>query len=386
VSEPFDDPDFGKVTVAEADDAMPLYRRAEAILRSKKDQDRQALRKAWAINYFANHDPEVRRWAEKNRPALEPWLLGADKPDALLVAPRDVTVDTSFEVTQTLRELATLATVEASRLEQSGDFAGAWRYYRGMLRSSRHVGMHGGLLQRTYGNLILNQARPVVKAWAENPAVTSELLRTAIRDVEAAKAMTSPNSEMVKFEYFALEDLLDRVDLRPKSNDEMDGPVDWNSHIPPIIHARQFLRYEPERSRRVHRLVTLGVLAQCDRPRVARPKVVETLPTIYDLDPTTPPALARLTPQELKKWSDGTAYSALTFGWDMKLLALEGEPGTFDDILIAMAERAYLLERGKPPATYGELVGRYLKALPDGFAAGDATFSATAAAGSTPSP
>ena len=32
-----------------------------------------------------------------------------------------------------------------------------------------------------------------------------------------------------------------------------------------------------------------------------------------------------------------------------------------------MAERAFEVERGRPPKTYGDLLGAYLKALPDGI-------------------
>ena len=32
-----------------------------------------------------------------------------------------------------------------------------------------------------------------------------------------------------------------------------------------------------------------------------------------------------------------------------------------------MAERAFAIERGRPPKTYGELLGPYLKTLPNGI-------------------
>lgn len=32
-----------------------------------------------------------------------------------------------------------------------------------------------------------------------------------------------------------------------------------------------------------------------------------------------------------------------------------------------MAERAFVLERGRPPKTYGELLGPYLNTLPEGI-------------------
>jgi hypothetical protein len=47
---------------------------------------------------------------------------------------------------------------------------------------------------------------------------------------------------------------------------------------------------------------------------------------------------------------------------------LDEEPVTFDELLLAMAERLFAIERGRPPRTFGELLGPDLKALPDGIA------------------
>jgi hypothetical protein len=54
------------------------------------------------------------------------------------------------------------------------------------------------------------------------------------------------------------------------------------------------------------------------------------------------------------------------------------ERGLFDDLILQMAQRAYRIDRGKPASTYGDLLGDYLKTLPEGFAPGDAVGSAAA--------
>ena len=46
---------------------------------------------------------------------------------------------------------------------------------------------------------------------------------------------------------------------------------------------------------------------------------------------------------------------------------LDAEVGVFDHFTLKMAERAFVIERGRPPKTYGELLGPYLKTLPDGI-------------------
>ena len=51
-------------------------------------------------------------------------------------------------VVQDLRTLAHLGALEGSRHEEPGDMDEAWRWYRAILRCSRHVGRHGVLIER----------------------------------------------------------------------------------------------------------------------------------------------------------------------------------------------------------------------------------------------
>ena len=88
---------------------------------------------------------------------------------------------------------------------------------------------------------------------------------------------------------------------------------------------------------------------------------------IYDLDAQTPPVVASISPQELKAWADKSALRAMASGTSVGLARIQAERGIFDTLRVEMAERAYELERGKPPATYRDLLGTYLKALPEGF-------------------
>ena len=54
-------------------------------------------------------------------------------------------------------------------------------------------------------------------------------------------------------------------------------------------------------------------------------------------------------------------------GSSLKQSYLDAEVGTFDQFRQRMAERAFVVERGRPPKTYGEMLGFYLKALPEGI-------------------
>ncbi len=141
--------------------------------------------------------------------------------------------------------------------------------------------------------------------------------------------------------------------------------------------ARHFLFREPERSHRINRLITAGILAQCDRPRAVRPKLAGDSPyLIYDIGAATPPAIASLTPEELTAWADRSAYRSFrNVALGNLLSRVDFERGLFDDLILQMAQRAYRIDHGKPASTFGDLLGSYLEALPDGFEPGDPTGS-----------
>jgi hypothetical protein len=366
--EPFDLAKYGRVQVPDADNAMVAYREVFARF---GDLDIRKYRiegvKARAANDWSAADPEVRRWAEDHRAALEAWLPANDRPDSLLVQPEDLRIDTRIEDAQTLRPYSRLALLEGSRLEQSGDLAGAWRMYRAALRASRHAGRHGGSIQRLIGHGILTQSVTRIESWIAHPGLTPELLRRAIGDVEACRAMTSPTSETVRAEYFSARDMVN--DTGRWMNLADSGPytrTNWLNQFGAGRWARRFLRHDPERSARVLRLITAGYLAQCDRPPALRPRLGFPSWMIYNHDKFTPKAVRAISPEALESWTrDSILYAIGPFS-NMLQSQLDAEMSTFDELALEMAERAFAIERGRPPRTYGELLGHYLKALPDG--------------------
>lgn len=275
-----------------------------------------------------------------------------DRADSLLVQPEELRMGTPLEELQWIRRYARLALLEGSRLEQSGDLAGAWRMYRATLRASRHAARHGGTNQRLMGYGILEQSRPRIEAWIDGPGMTHELLHRAIGDVDACRAMTSPASEMVRAEYFSARDAVNATDLWWKLSDTRPySNVYWYNQFGGGRWAYRFLRREPERSARVLRLIAAGYLAQCDRPLGAR----------------TPPSVRAISPVALESWSrDSIVMDLSPFSPHIQNY-LDADAGMFDELILKLAERAFAIERGRPPRRYGELLGPYLKTLPDGI-------------------
>jgi hypothetical protein len=368
-AEPFDLARYGRVEVPDADNAMVAYREVFARFPGlgawhiKGDST-----KARSTTYWAEADPDVRRWAEEQRAALEAWLPANDRPDSLLVQPEELSIETRLAEVQTLRPYSHLALLEGSRLEQSGDLAGAWRIYRATLRASRHAGRHGGSIQRMIGNSILTQSVPRIEAWIDRPGMTPELLRRAIGDVEACRAMTSPASEAVRAEYFMARALVNDTDGWANLADS--GPysrTNWLNQFSAGRWARRFLRRDPERSARVLRLIAAGYLAQCDRPPALRPKLEFPNWMIYDHDKFTPQSVRAISPEALESWTRDSILNEIGPFSNLLQSHLDTEASLFGNLSLKMAERAFAIERGRPPKTYGELLGPYLKALPDGI-------------------
>ena len=368
--EPFDLKKYGRVDVAEADNAMTLYRVAGGRVKDASNARayRPAGRRPWEETDWSKADPEVIRWVEDSRSALDPWLMAVEKPDALIVQPEDSTISTILAAAQAIRQIARMAALEGSRRMQAGDVEGAWQMYRGMLRSSRHAGMHSVAIQRLIGNATLKMTRPLISAWVGDPRVTSPMLHRAIAEVETCQAMTSLASEMIRCEYFADRDALRQPEMWGRFGIDSDAEsTSWENHLTPVREARRFLRREPERSLRVLRLIVAGHLAQSDRPRALRPKLLFPEFMIYDHDVRTPPAVRAITPEALNAWAKNSAMKGLGYYPGMMQSYVDFERGQFDALRLPMAERAYRLDHGHPPRTYAELVGPYIKDLPDGI-------------------
>ncbi len=373
IGEPFDVAQYETVDVPNAVNAMVLYRQAkEKLIPPVPSNYHVSTSKAWESHDWATADPEIQRWVVDNRSAFALWLQGAERPDSLFRQPGDSGMPTTHEPLISIQTFARLARLEASRLEGEGDLEGAWKVHRAALRSSRHAGMHGGLMQRSIGYNILSLVRPDVLRWADDPKVTPDLLRRAIADVEVCKAMTSPISEMFRVDYFELRSVIDLTGGSPHDRvDAAIGEKEWYQQLAPVSQIRHFLRREPERTHRVHRLITADILAQCDRPRGERPKIASSRYMIYEIDPRTPSAVAAMKPDELAGWADRSLYSTITGDFGFQYARIELESTIFDSFLFQMAERAYQIEHGQAPTTYGDLLGSYLKALPEGFEPGD---------------
>jgi hypothetical protein len=369
IGDPFDTRPLRMLRVPDDRNAFPLYKRACDRLKRDPVMERKVLNAPYA---YPKGDAQAVAYLAANAEALALWRQGCERPEALYVPVDELTFETRLPAVQDHRQFVRLALVEASRLQGAGDVAGAWGWYRAILRGSRHVGNHGFAIGRLVGTAEYVAAATPIRAWMADPRVDAALLRRALRDVREANAMTGPDAELFQIEYIsAMKDLKDPRRIMkffmedPWSVEPVDRKVWWH-HLPAYWQASWFLNAEPERSRRIFRLAFANWLAHCDEPPARRPAMVGTKATprlVYDV-----PGPGGLPAAELVRLIGSSLLAKeLLTSFDPILRALDRDRGQRAALVIALAERLYTLERGKPPASPDDLVGPYLDRLPDGY-------------------
>src|SRR5262249_3413552 len=133
--------------IPEGRNAFTLYREAVARYKPLTFFDTSANLPVDLNTRWTKAAPDVRHWAENNSEALALYRQGAERPDAL-----DSTVPSveGYVAFDSLRPFQRLALLEASRLQEEGNMAGAWEWYRANLRTIHHVGSRGRIYRRMF--------------------------------------------------------------------------------------------------------------------------------------------------------------------------------------------------------------------------------------------
>jgi hypothetical protein len=388
IGEPFDVEAFRAMTIPDDRNAIVLYRQAAGLLKPwNPDRQSSSKKKIDTDARWSKADAEVRRWAEENRAAMALYRQGAERPDALDRVPVfQQGHSDAWDLWPPLNDLHLLALLEGSRMQEQGDMAAAWGCYRAILRTNRHIGMHGTALRRLAVLHWDRQLRDRLASWAADPRTTPALLRQALDDTVACQSLAPSESYMLRAEYLDVDRMLD-----DPNGPGPQTPPSWfismvlrrPSNRPPRAVLSAFLtpdlmrsandvwrawRREPERSRRVIRLVMSNWLAYFDLPPKDRPKPDLNATSAYDFYSFGPeaPAKARvLSPAALGQWLD-TTHDARAL---LRMLHLNRLPinewANRRDLLILLGTQLYRRDHGTDPPTPEALVGPYLKSLPD---------------------
>ena len=213
--------------------------------------------------------PKMREWAGENREALELFLRGAEQPDASLPA-GDPTADV------VPNNLDSVAFLEASRRQESGDTTGAWNCHRAVLRMITHMRRRGGPRQRYWAKRVNRTLHRRLADWATDPKTTIPQLHTALDEV--LKNEPNPDWDLfaIKSGYVELMRQIERP-MPLSVQQEIEG--EWTFGFgdmalsPTMIEyleaAHRFLLREPEQSRRSPAAALCPIPGARGNPRAA---------------------------------------------------------------------------------------------------------------------
>ncbi len=381
VGDPFDVEAFCR-PIPDETNAFVLYKQASALLPKEPDSN--------SNNDWKTADSEQRAWFDRSQEALATWRRGTERPDASYLKPSDLTLETRIDVAQNLRIFGRLALLQGSRLEDSGDFEGALDWYLALLRSSRNCGRRGVFVERIIGIAMHRWASTRLIRWAADPKVDAKLLRRAFDATIAAGAATPPPSDALKMEYLGLLHSLNDPELMVKIHDDevvpdnkggsitRYGQYGWKSDL---IRIRRRALNEPERSRRVLRMIFANWLAYCDLPPSLQPPRVLPgsgiqasgpakllLEGLFVVGDDAPGPARALPPEKLAQWYASTLDAKMAIPAFVAVeKAVAGERSVQSALLFNLANELYKREHGQYPERVEELVGPYLKALPEGY-------------------
>jgi hypothetical protein len=368
-AEPFDLDAFKAVKVDDAKNADKVYRTAapffvseSSLLKGPEPLDAFEQSREQAVKDWNQANADVRNWLTLNRKAMEIWKDGSRLDDCLDLSPGVAAVSTPpSPALGSGREFARLALLEASRRSAEGHAGEAWDWYRAVLRSSRHVGLHAGMVWRMVGSAMQATATEPIIAWSARPELSAAQLRLALKDTLAAEALTPPTSDCLKAEYM----------LALNSFDEFETDFGGPAVVFKVLGVR-------EHTHRSLRLCFANWLGPADRPRFRRPVVVTGPPDLYEREAAAPAGSP--SPEEIQeqcglsgRMPSAMFLSAILPTGMLLIDAVDREEVRRSAVILALALELFVREHGELPADLGELVkGGYLKTIPaDPFGKGE---------------
>lgn len=384
VGEPFDVEGFRSARIPEDRNAYVLYMQATRKLKDEKPRHGHDPRfwDGWLVPW-SKAGPEIRHEVEEERAALALYREAADRPDSWPLPALD-----TLEIEPALPQFHMMAMLEASRLEDQGEMAAAWGWYRAVLRSLHHQSRCVGFGWRQVVLRWHDELRRRLAVWSADPRTTPADLHRALDDALACESIAPSDSNDLKRAYLGLlRDLEDgphdfRAKVSTRKWQALFGATDQYLHpdrMQQIYDLWRAWTREPERRRRIVRLVAANWLAYVDLPPARRPRPELTLTGPYEFftfGPEAPAAARALSPAALDRWLHSSLEAKQRLddwmGWWsfringkwMEHLSAK-EKAAHKALVILLASRLYRRDHGSDPPSTEALVGPYLRDLPD---------------------
>jgi hypothetical protein len=342
VGEPFDVAAHrSRSKVADDRNAFIPYRQPALRFRDMNDVEGGSFNKANLE--WAKADGTLRDWVADQDQAMALLCEGSQRPEAFLEAPEHLkgilAASEKQEVIRRLSWIGDSALFKAGRLQSERDLVGSWALLKAVVRTSRHMIRAVPTSSSQTTSIILVQfAHEPVARWASDPSASFTLLRQALDDLIAAEALTPPLSLTYREGYLAADELLD--DLAP-------GQM-------------AFLRGEPERSRRLLRLLIANDLRWCDQPLNVRPSFAVRGLKIYGPDPSPNAKALPMAPEDLARLADSSLIVP-ALAWRLEDIEswAKNDLWSLGRLKEAIAIALFTRETGRPPASPAEALRRY---------------------------
>jgi hypothetical protein len=354
------------IAVPEDRDAVVLYRRAEERYRHSGPP---LSFEPESHDSWSKVSPGLRREVEENGEALALYREAAERPDES---------PSSDRPRKAGRMLHWLALLEASRLQEQGDMAGAWGWYRAVLRTIHHESASASANERIGLQYQRDRLRVRLGSWAVDSRTTPALLRRALDDAIPCRSLPPPSdsytlvAECLQAEYPYPDVPLRQVTLK-KWNEIFAISDYWVNpdQMQAIYDLWRFWHREPERSRRVVRLAIANWLAYHRLPPAHRPPADLKVTGPYDFyafGPEAPAAARALSPEALDRWLDSSPEARQFLAWwggnrgvQIKIQEIERlrerERANERALLVLLASELYRRDHGTDPPPEEALVG-----------------------------
>jgi hypothetical protein len=348
IGEPFDVEMYGTIKITDAENAFIEYDQAAPSDDPADVED--AIRQGWS-----SATPTIRKWLDDNRGALELMKAGSKKPKALIGQPKDQSYRTMIAIRKN-RALSQLARLEAARLQDEGDVAGSWEWYRVAFRHSRHVGMYGATINRSTGMYFHHVTSERIVGWSVDPRIDSPLLRRALENVIFDYQLTQPYSTTLRSQYFDTMNWINYLEQKEEIAD-----IDPHDPVAPWV---LFLKNEPEVGKRVIKLTYANWLSQIDLPRHRQSRVRPGDLCLFEPVAGTP-LPSEPAPAEIQHIFSNSPVSAYGVGKGPPLRAfITHERTRQSQLVVALAAQLYFRDKERFPRVTAEFLDGYLSEWP----------------------
>ncbi len=376
IADPFGVAAFRSLRIPRDQDAFVLFRQAEQKLTRMPGLPSAVLRLGPVVPW-PKVAPELRDWLMANRSVLESFKDSAERPDGIVHPGFGDEVQFHY---LNIGQFAWLAHLEASRLEDQGDMAGAWSWYRALFRMKVHVMRRGSLFQRYVTDRNLSALEQRLTAWAADRRTGVPLIRQALDVILGGEPKPEWDAFSLRIEYIEKMRLLGQEWGWVQQGEDADQHVRiFGEDLPPNMAwipyaAKRYLSAEPERSRRVTRLAFANWLAHVDDkdPAHQKPAVRAKWSSrnrgasvcFFPVNAQAPDSAKQLAPQDLAKWFIGSRDARVMLEFFPWPALRTTERRAHRALVVALAGELYQREHGKPRASDEDLVGPYLDHLP----------------------